>query len=301
MTHSKFINDMRLVSSNYFKKNGYYTEEKRKYILRNWGDWKNNIINDYGLIAFLESEISRHKDMKKPFPLHKYVHHGLSSQACLFNLFGPIIARANFSLLKNIILLSGIKLKGDINKEGIEFEFSDKNLFREKGQPTSIDLYVKTNTSEHVFVEFKFTESEFGTCSVYRSGDCDGTSPKNDKMLCYLHKNVKCSYLDLMEKYDLFTNDQYCLFIEFYQAYRLLLFSLEKNGYFLLIHDERNPSFLMEKGGVNRGLFKRFRQLLPKDILKRVYILSIQEIVTYLNDTSDNTWLRNFKERYALF
>jgi len=101
-----------------------------------------------------------------------------------------------------------------------------------------------------------------------------------------------------MEEYNLLNSVEYCPFTEFYQAYRLLLFALENNGYFLLIHDERNPTFLIQHSGIKRGKYKRFKQLLPKEISDKVFILNIQRIVEHLEKDVKCTWLAEFKKKY---
>ena len=101
-----------------------------------------------------------------------------------------------------------------------------------------------------------------------------------------------------MKDNKLLSRFEYCFFTEFYQAYRLLLFTLYYDGSFLFIHDERNPAFLTTENGVERGKYKRFKQLLPKNIAGRVYILSIQKIVQYLNQTQKHSWLSEFEVKY---
>lgn len=279
----------------YFKKKKLATL-RCGYILKEYEDWKNNLI-----LPAVADYIDRKRIEsagRVPFPLHKYIHHGLSSQACLFNLMGPLLISKDFAALKEIIGLSGLQLQGDICSA--EFEFSSREIFNEdRGQPTSADLYVQTDKNEKVFIEFKFTEAEFGTCSVYEDGDCDGMNPDQDLNLCYLHR-LQRKYMVLMKKYDLLKNYEYCPFTEFYQAYRLLLSALESEGrcYFMLIHDKRNPTFLINDDGKYRGRFVRFKSLLPEEIRKRVFILTIQQIVGYLKERKKSDWLIEFQEKY---
>ncbi len=70
-----------------------------------------------------------------------------------------------------------------------EFEYSQRSVFNEdSGQPTSIDLVLRAPEGEvSAFVECKFVEREFGQCSVFTGGDCDGRNPASDLSLCYLH------------------------------------------------------------------------------------------------------------------
>jgi hypothetical protein len=105
--------------------------------------------------------------------------------------------------------------------------------------------------------------------------------------------------MELMGKYNLLRDSEYCPFTEFYQAYRLLLFALEKGGCFLLIHDERNPTFLVQQGELTRGRYKRFKGLLPEEIAgNKVFILGIQRIVEQLESYKKYSWLTEFKGKY---
>lgn len=288
------VKKLQQQTADYFKGKEYPTD-KCGYILKKYDNWRNNILLEE-VAEYIENEKKSCEQSNIPFPLHKYIHHGLSSQACLFNLVGPLLANQDYTTLREILSLSELKLIGNILSA--EFEFEDRDIFNEnQGQPTSIDLYVKTHKDEKVFVEFKFTESEFGTCSVYEDGDCDGANPKVNLDLCYLHR-LSRTYMNLMEKYNLLNNSEYCPFTEFYQAYRLLLFALENNGYFLLIHDERNPTFLSQHNGIKRGRYKRFKQLLPKGIADKVFILSVQQIVEHLEKHAKYDWLAEFKKKY---
>ncbi len=289
MKKQELIKKLQQQTTEYFKGKGYATA-KCGYILEKRGDWQHNII--LGEVTdYIKNKKEECEKKKIPFPLHKWIHHGLSSQACLFNLLGPFVVNQDYATLKEILLLSGLNI-GNISSA--EFEFSDRDIFKEyQGQPTSIDLYVETDKDEKVIVEFKFTESKFGTCSVYKNGDCDGANPRGSLGLCYLHQLGR-TYMSLMEKYNLLNDAESCPFTEFYQAYRLLIFAREKNGYFLLIHDERNPTFLTQ----DRGRYKRFKQLLPQNIADEIFILSIQQIVEYLQKDAKYNWLAEFKKKY---
>jgi len=288
------VEKLRAQTATYFRRKGYPTA-KCGYILEKYADWKGNIIVDE-VAQYIDEKKQSCEKKRIPFPLHNYIHHGLSSQACLFNLLGPILVSRDYSTLKEILSLSGLEISGDVIRA--EFEYADRSVFNEnRAQPTSVDLYIETNSNEKVFTEFKFTESGFGLCSLYEEGDCDGSNPKGDLNKCYLH-GLGRTYMELMLKYDLLTNFQCCPFIEFYQAYRLLLFALEKDGCFLLIHDERNPAFLIQQRELMMGRHRRFKDSLPKAIADKVFILSIQKIVKRLEDFRRCNWLNEFKEKY---
>ena len=296
LKRSNLVKQLQKQTAAYFKRKGY-TTGKRGYILQDDKDWKKNIISPE--VADYIDQKRKESAGKVPFALHKYIHHGLSSQACIFNLLGPVLVSRDFTALKEIFNLSGLRLQGDICSA--EFEFSAREIFNEdRGQPTSVDLYVQTDKDEKVFIEFKFTESEFGTCSVYEDGDCDGLNPDQDLNLCYLHKSLHRKYMILMKKYDLLKNYEYCPFTEFYQAYRLLLSALESPGqcYFMLIYDKRNPTFLMQDEERERGRLTRFKNLLPEGLRGKVFALNIQQIAAYLKEHGKFEWLTEFEEKY---
>lgn len=294
MTSQDFVKRLRCQTAEYFRGKGYPTS-KRAYILASRDSWPSNIILPE-VVDYIERRKKECKEKHIPFPLHKYLHHGLSSQACIFNLFGPFLAEGDHQALARIVRLSGLDLTGQVTSA--EFEMEDRCVFHEKkGQPTSVDLYLETEEGEKVFAEFKFTESEFGTCSVYEAGNCDGTNPAEDLSLCYLHR-IRRTYMSLMKKHSLLRTDEPCPFTEFYQAYRLLMFALEKGGVFLLIHDERNPAFLVTQDGVARGKFRRFERLLPKAAAEKLFALSIQQIVASLEEDGRHSWLDEFKRKY---
>lgn len=191
-----------------------------------------------------------------------------------------------------------------------QFEYTNREALGETGpqQPTSVDVYLKSVAGERVLVEFKFTETEFGTCSVYESGDCDGANFRLDFSTCYLHEYAGRQYMKLMEKYHLLPESEACPFVEFYQAYRLLLLALEEEAATpgkpraqgLLVHDGRNPAFLHRTGGVDRGRYVRFKRLLPKEMANRVSILRIQDMANALEKSGRAEWIADFRSRYAI-
>ncbi|RPI19824.1 MAG: hypothetical protein EHM58_00080 [Ignavibacteriae bacterium] len=288
MGRKQLVAKLETQTAAYFKSKGFRTHQKSKYILSSHDNWTNNIILP---------DVANYVKKQNVKPLHKYIHHGLSSQACLFNLLGPLVARDDLDTLKEIIGLSGIPLIGAISETKFEKSFAE--VFKENsGQPTSIDLFVNTDKDAKVLIEFKFTEKEFGTCSVYEEGECDGSNPASDPTICYLHAEKKREYINLMKKYGLLSTVEYCPFTEFYQAYRMLLTALELKGKFLLIHDERNSTFKYKINGIERGRYLRFIKLLPPDIQKSVSILSIQEIVNFLDRKPGYRWLKEFRDKY---
>src|SRR6056297_1513821 len=105
--HKEFETKLRISSSKWFKKNGFKVHSKMSYCLDKLDNWKNNIIlpevSDY-----IENFKNQSEKEGKPFPLHKYAQHGLSSQAMVFNLVGPLITRNDLSPLIELLKSKGI-------------------------------------------------------------------------------------------------------------------------------------------------------------------------------------------------
>ncbi len=291
--------DLKRHLTKYFQNKGYKVYSTRGHILQNRSDWHKNIILERVSNYIKEQKDDRYKK-RQPFPLHKWIHHGLSSQAFLFNLLGPLVVDRQWHIFDEILLQAGIQLSTPITSA--EFEVEDREVFNEQqAQPTSIDLCLYARDEMKVFIEFKFTEKNFGACSVFNNGDCDGRNPANDFNLCYLH-HIERNYWELMKKHGLLTNqiknDSQCPFATLYQLYRLILFALEKKGHFLLLHDERNPSFLVERNNIKRGLSNRVYESLPTNIQNKCHTLSAQSILPILQRYPELDWTNELKEKY---
>lgn len=301
----KWEEDLKRQLAKYFKDKKFKDEKfpvssRHSHILAKHSDWHKNIILER-VWKYIEEQKDECYKNHKPFPLHNWIHHGLSSQAFLFNLLGPLVVDKQWHIFDEILHQAGIQLLTSITSA--KFEVEDPEVFHERqGQPTSIDLCLYTEANENVFIEFKFTEKNFGGCSVFNDGDCDSRNPANNFDLCYLHKIKKRRYWELMEKHGLLStqmrNDSQCPFSTLYQLYRLILFALEKNGHFLLLYDERNPSFLVERDNIKRGLFNRVYESLPTNIQNKCHTLSVQSILPILQQYLDLDWVNELKKKY---
>ena len=297
---SDWLRALRAQIADYFASKGLAVTRKYPYILVGGQDsWPQNII-DSEVVRFIERIRDERLANKKGFPLHKYAHHGLSSQAMLFNLLGPVLIAKRWDAFDSILDSTSTRLPQRVI--GAELEFEDRSVFNEQqAQPTSVDLYLHTHSGEPVIAEFKFTEAEFGTCSLFTNGDCDGRNPATDFELCYLH-TIGRGYWKIMQRHGLITDtlrgDSTCPFAIFYQAYRLLMFALEHSGYFLLIYDERNSSLVWRLTSPERGAFVRFEELLPPHAQDRCYSISIRRIVEVLDVTFPFATLEEVKAKY---
>ena len=221
----------------------------------------------------------------------------------LFNLVGPLLISSNLNPLKNLINKKSLVWPGTSAKAF--FEYEDRSVFNEtQGQPTSIDLVITTQGRDPlIFIESKFVEQEFGGCSVFQNGDCDGRNPSADLELCYLH-HIGRTYWSLMHKYGLHEGaigrDTQCILSAHYQFFRELILSLEKGGIFILLSDDRSPVFRCQGPKGERGLMPLLTSLLPAKLTKQVAQVSIQELVEEIVKSREFEWIQDFKEKYAL-
>jgi hypothetical protein len=300
--HKIFEKRIQKAAVAWFAHHGYLTNPRHPYILAKWEDWPKNIILP-DVSQYIQDAVENKRRERNNFPLHKYIHHGLSSQAMLFNLVGPLLVVNDLSPLKILIGRQGLEWPGE-NVLSI-FEYEDRDVFNERqGQPTSIDLVIDAETGNTgLYIEAKFTEHEFGGCSLFHGGDCDGRNPSVNLGLCYLD-HIGRKYWSLMHKYGLHDGhigtDAMCILANHYQFFRELLFALEKGGTFILLSDDRNPVFHSSGSQGERGLMPFLTELLPADIRKRIALISIQELITEIQLSERHTWCVEFIEKYGL-
>jgi len=298
----QFEQQLRQSASNWFDVKGFQSHPKMPYCLREWSDWKKNIILDE-VSLYIEKVKDDCEADGRPFPLHKFIHHGLSSQAMAFNLIGPLITRNDHTPLVHLLRRMGIENPHQITSAS--FEYEDRSVFSEdSGQPTSIDIVLKDGREEPaIFIESKLVEKGFGGCSVFSNGDCSGENPMVDKTQCYLHF-IGRRYWDLMEKYgftDLLKSERQCVFVAHYQFFREILFALEKGGVFVLLSDERSPVFHCESNGIDKGLMPFLLTFVPKQWSNRIVGISVQELVAEIGKfKKHNDWIGEFQQKYGL-
>lgn len=298
--HSQFVSGLRKTATEWFQKMNFTTDEKYSFILSEHSDWPNNII-----LPEVATYIKQALQDQAQFPLHKYVHHGLSSQAMLFNLIGPLICTNDYEPLINVLKNKGISwVEGEAKAE---FEYEDRDIFKEKSQqPTSIDMIVRDGSGKaKIFIESKLVEPEFGGCSIFNSGDCDGMNPVNNFNRCYLHVKGR-TYLDLLQSYGFISekmaDDSMCALAHNYQFFRELLFALEYGGCFVLLCDERSPVFYCKpEGSEPRGLMVYLRELVPDAYRGRVAFITVQDVLKAIQATGRHDWVSTFEEKYGIY
>jgi hypothetical protein len=91
--------------------------------------------------------------------------------------------------------------------------------------------------------------------------------------------------------------DRHCPFANHYQFFRELMFALKHDGVFVLLHDERSPTFWNQE---ERGLVPFLSSLLPSAASARVAVLSTQQIVEKIRQSGRHPWIEEFRQKYSL-
>lgn len=300
--HNKYVTHLRQAAKYWFAEHECKVHPTYAYCLAEWNDWHRNIV--LSEVAEYIEDIRRKRARKSQgFPLHDYVHHGLSSQALLFNLIGPLIVRGDLEPLRNAVYLSGLDWPGSSTQAFLEYE--DRSVFNEdSGQPTSIDLVIgNPDISGSLFIECKFVETEFGGCSVFNQGDCDGDNPSSDFSRCYLH-HIGRRYWTLLDKYGFLesplSTESMCVLTSHYQFFREVLFALVKGGTFILLSDDRSPTFACGGPEDERGLMVLLLKFVPKRLRDRIGRISIQDVVKFIESSGRHEWIKKFKLKYGM-
>lgn len=300
--HNRFVAQLRQAAKDWFAKYQYHVHPKYPYCLAEWADWQKNIIVSE-VATYIENIRNERASIGQGFPLHDYIHHGLSSQALLFNLIGTLIVRNDLEPLREAVHSSNLVWPG--LSQATIFEFEDRSVFNEDaGQPTSIDLVIgNPNILGSLFIECKLVETEFGGCAVFKQGDCDGANPTDNFSRCYLHY-IGRLYWVLLEKYGFLEGpisaDTTCILAAHYQFFRLILFALEKGGTFVLLSDERSPTFSCKGPSDERGLMPLLLKYVPKRLQTRVGRMSIQNVVRAIESSGRREWITQFKLKYGI-
>lgn len=301
--HQDFERLLRSAAARWFAGKDFLVQTKYPYILSDLERWPQNIIVPE-VVEYIVAERAHRQTKRIGFPLHKYAHHGLSSQALLFNLVGPLIVWHDLEPLQRALERDGIPWPtGAVTAS---FEREDRTVFNEdSGQPTSIDLVIEgDHPSPVLYLECKFVEREFGGCSVFSAGDCDGRNPAQDFDLCFLHHIGRKYWLQL-EKHGFLlgtvTSNATCILASYYQFFREVLFAIEKHGHFILLCDERNPTFVSRSAEQVRGLYPFLLSFVPDGLKAKVKILTIQQVVAAIKTTARHgDWITEFERKYGL-
>ena len=299
----------RKAAAQWFADRGLCTHPKYSYCLHDWTQWPQNIILPE-VVAHIEQQKAQCLG-QDPFPLHKYLHHGLSSQAMLFNLIGPLLTRSDLASLQAAFAAAGIPWPAGAVQ--LRLEESDRKVFNEDtGQPTSIDFTVCAEDKERsaaLFVEAKLTEAAFGGCSVFAAGDCAGHNPltaPGGLTTCYLQHIGRTYWTHALEQGfadSPLANGPICPFTVYYQFFRESLFALAKGGHFVLLYDERSPVFVKKgiSGASPNGLWTFLLAQAPPTMAGRLHAVTIQQVVNAVEQSGmHEDWIGSFRQKYAL-
>ncbi|MDP0499061.1 MAG: hypothetical protein Q7P63_03085 [Verrucomicrobiota bacterium JB022] len=304
LRYERFEETLRQAASTWFEARGYTTAPGKGYCLQDLTQWPRNIICPE-VTDYIQAHQADCRG-KKTFLLHKYLHHGLSSQAMVFNLLGPLILRHDWEPLRSVVAKAGLPWpQGEITAH---LEFTDRSVFNEDTrQPTSIDLLLQGNDGGSIFIEAKLAEKSFGGCSQFANGNCAGANPFPGHLDdCYLHY-IGRTYWDLLKEqgfgHQPILQGPICAFANYYQFFRELAFARAQGGSFLLLHDQRNPSFLRPSitSGQDQGLWTLLTASLPEKHQSHIGRITIQDLVKAIEESRrHNDWIEVFKAKYAL-
>ena len=302
--HEEFVKPLRDAAAKWFETHNKEIHSRMPYCLAKHELWEHNILCR-DVIEYILEERENFLG-ESPFILHKYVHHGLSSQAMAFNLLGPLVVRNDFAPLQAALARIGIAWSGEVFDA--RFEYEKRKVFNEDvGQPTSIDVFL-AGKDNCLFIEAKLSEKEFGGCSIFAGGDCEGRNPYPDRLgRCYLH-HIGRTYWSELKKHDFshasLLNGPICPFANYYQFFREVLFALHHDdGTFILLHDERNPAFLRRAatGEPEGGLWPFLYEAIPHSLRNRVGRLTIQSLVDEIEKSGRHAdWIYEFKKKYGM-
>ncbi len=266
------------------------------YILKEHSLWPQNLL-DPQFSEMILAERSLRASSGEGFPIHKYLHHALSSQAMLFNLMLPLMKEGDVDALSRGFEAAKIPWPGPGARARLEVE--DRSLFNENaGQPTSFDMEISGPDGAPLYIEAKLVEQEFGGCSLLEGGDCDGENPASDQEKCAL-VGMGRRYWERLEElgFDL-SAGPICPFGSYYQFYREVAYALTRGGHYVLLVHDQNPAFWKDQG--NRGLWPFLLKSVPEKHRHRLHRLTLQQLATALRQTGRHPWIDEFSTRYAL-
>ena len=253
----EYRSGLQSAAAHWFRARRCRVNEDKPFILRDHEEWSRNIIL---------SEV--YAAVESVRPRHTQIHHGLSSQALTFNLFGALMVRDDWEAAKEAFEVAGVPWPSP-SCTG-QFEYDDREVFAEAGrdQPTSWDVALGHDPAHpSILVEVKFTEHDLGQCSVYQRGDCSGQNPAADFNLCYLHVDKHRRYLtlarDLGDLQSRAFAGSFCPFTIYYQFYREVMFAAAKGAHMVFVLDERNPALWFPTPKGERGLIPFLLSTLP--------------------------------------
>ena len=133
----QYEDKLRKAATQWFANRDLRTHPKYSYCLHDRAQWPQNIILPE-VVAYIEQQKAQCLG-QDPFPLHKYLHHGLSSQAMLFNLVGPLLTRNDLAPLQAAFAAAGIPWPAGAVQ--LRLEESDRKVLTRYGAADFNRLY----------------------------------------------------------------------------------------------------------------------------------------------------------------
>lgn len=300
--HSHFERDMQVIAKRWFDEKQLPTHRHYPYILRDHEQWERNVFLQE-VAEYVKSEQAKRVAQGRGFPLHKYLHHGLSSQAMLFNLIGPLLVRQDWGPLKDAYTARGVPWpSGTVH---LELENSDPEVLGEDPRhPTSLDFAILGQGGSNLYIEAKLIEKAFGGCFVFSGGDCEGMNPAGDFSRCYLHQ-LNRRYWPCLDELGFirgaFRDSPVCLLAPYYQFFREVLFALKQGGCFVLLVHRDNRTFAREDSTGPRGLMPFLTGFVPAQHRDRIKTVYIQDVVAAIRGSGRHgDWIGEFEKKYGL-
>jgi Restriction Endonuclease associating with ARP len=155
---------------------------------------------------------------------HKYYHHLNSSQALCINLFFPLIAEGQLSLVLDLLNIP--------RQATVEASFEkESDVEVGGGRKTNFDFYLHLSNNFKVYFEIKYTESEFGKA-------------KNDNE--HRDKYVK-TYLPLLKNND-YINPEFSDVNNFLDSYQIMrnLSHINEDSFVVFVYPEANKKIHLQ-------------------------------------------------------
>ncbi len=276
---------LQQAAARWFSKCGIAAAPMYPFVVASAEDWAQNL-----LVPEVAAYLRRER-----VALDKYLHHGLSSQAMLYNLVGPLVVQQDYEPLAQVLAQQGLVLP----TTGLTaaFEYADDRIFREAGshQPTTLDLaLVDADQRPVLFLEARLREQELGRCSRYVRGLCSAPQPAQDFTLCPLHREGYL-YWDVLAKLGFLegplAEGEMCVLSQYLGFFREIAFALAHESSFVLLYDVRNPR-------LERELLPMLRRYVPPS--QALIAITIQALVGAIQATNRHPWIADFRQKYGM-
>lgn len=99
------------------------------------------------------------------------------------------------------------------------------------------------------------------------------------------------------------SQERLCVFAQYYQFFRIVLFALEYKRPCVLLSDARSPTF-DNRGRYGkqprRGLLPLLLDFVPEKVRPQVKAITVQEVVAEIKASGRHPWILEFEKKYGL-